>query len=271
MKILAQIGPVLRATWLTQSLLQAGHTEEKKLRVETGPIYVVYLWRSVMTLNTGFRAPNIHICLASQSPRRREMLAWLNVPFRVTSADVDEQAHEGEAPRDLASRLARLKAHAIPTVSQNEWVLAADTIVELQSQPLGKPQTSAEARTMLLNLRDQQHQVHTAIALFNPRQGQLSTQCVTTQVWMRPYTEAEIADYIASGDPMDKAGAYAIQNSDFNPVARLEYCYANVVGLPLCSVAKLLRGWGHPPSVNIPALCQQQFAYPCPINGGIAP
>ncbi len=191
------------------------------------------------------------------------MLAWLRLPFECTAADTDETPLPAEDPAALALRLSRAKARAIRDANNVTWVLAADTVVEHTGQPLGKPRDAGEAMTMLQRLRLGPHAVHTAIVLRSAT-GREAFRRVTTQVWMRPYTTAEIAAYIASGDPFDKAGAYAIQHPEFRPVAHLDRCYANVVGLPLCAAAALLRAWDAPLAMNMPALCQRHFDYRCP-------
>jgi septum formation protein len=211
-----------------------------------------------------------YLLLASQSPRRREMVTWLNLPVHVTSAEIDEQPKSGESPAAMSVRLALAKAQMIKPSSADVWVLAADTIVDLESKPLGKPKTLAEARAMLQQLREQPHRVHTGIAIHLPSEACSSIRCVTTEVQMRGYTDAEIETYIATNDPMDKAGAYAIQHPEFHPVLRVDRCFANVVGLPLCAVATLLREWGLIVPINISDLCFTHFSYRCPnIDNGI--
>ena len=202
--------------------------------------------------------------LASQSPRRREMLAWLGVPIHAVQSDVDETPRHAESPRALAIRLARDKARSIAAAPAGEWLLAADTVVEIQGVALGKPSDAASARAMLRRLRARSHQVHTGVILRDPATGREATRCVTTRVWMRPYNAAEIAAYVASGDPFDKAGGYAIQHPGFHPVERLDRCYANVVGLPLCAVLALLNAWGLNLKLDLPAVCHRHFGYRCP-------
>lgn len=204
------------------------------------------------------------LLLVSQSPRRREMIAWLNMPVSIGSVDIDEYPQETESPLDMTARLARAKAHAVTVFPNGVWILAADTVVDLDNIPLGKPRDPAEARAMLQQLRTRPHAVHTTVMLHNPHTSQDIARYVTTEVEMRAYADAEIEEYIMSNDPMDKAGAYAIQNLDFHPVTRLNRCYTNVVGLPLCAVSALLEEWGFFPSVNIPALCRAHFDYQCP-------
>lgn len=204
------------------------------------------------------------LLLVSQSPRRREMIAWLNLPVSIVSADIDEYPQEAESPLDMTARLARAKAHAVTVSPKGAWILAADTVVDLDNVPLGKPRDPAEARAMLQQLRTRPHAVHTTVTLYNPYTPQDIARYVTTEVEMRAYTDAEIEAYIISNDPMDKAGAYAIQNLDFHPVTRINRCYTNVVGLPLCAVSALLKEWDFFPSANMPVLCRAHFDYECP-------
>ena len=202
--------------------------------------------------------------LASQSPRRRELLAWLDLPFHAIAADVDETPLAGEPPAALATRLAKMKARAAAQTTPTAPVLSADTVVDLEGVSLGKPADPAEAWAMLTALRGREHAVHTGVALWDARTGALRLRRVTTMVAMRAYSDAEIAAYIATGDPFDKAGGYAIQHASFSPVARLDRCYANVVGLPLCTVLALLAEHGEAVPPTALALCRRRFGYPCP-------
>jgi len=192
------------------------------------------------------------------------MIAWFNLPVSIVSADIDESPQNGESPLGMTVRLARAKAHAVTAHPNEAWILAADTVVDLDNVPLGKPRDPAEARAMLQQLRARPHAVHTTVTLYNPQTHQDIARYVTTEVEMRAYTDAEIEAYIKSNDPMDKAGAYAIQNTGFNPVARINRCYTNVVGLPLCAVSALLKEWDFLPSANMPVLCRAHFDYQCP-------
>ncbi len=203
------------------------------------------------------------LLLASQSPRRREMVTWLNLPVQTTRTEVDESGQSAESPVEMARRLAELKAL---TVQGNcgDWILAADTVVDFAGTALGKPQTPQEAQIMLKMLRGHAHFVHTGITLRIQDSDQKISRSVTTQVWMRSYSDVEIEAYVAGGDPMDKAGAYAIQHTGFAPVERLDWCYANVVGLPLCAVAALLESQGVKLQVAVPQLCWEHFNYHCP-------
>ncbi len=181
----------------------------------------------------------LRVILASNSPRRQEYLAWLGVPFHVRVAPVDEAVRPGESPEATGMRLARAKAEAVPC-APDELVVAADTVVVLEGEVLGKPADAEDARRMLLALRGRDHEVLTAVAF---RAGDdLEVELVRARVWMRPYSAAEIETYIASGEAFDKAGAYGIQDAPFSPVSRVEGCALTVVGFPLCHVARgLLR------------------------------
>ncbi len=196
--------------------------------------------------------------LASSSPRRRELLSKLDITFRILKPDIDELQHTGEAPLDYVQRLSREKASAVVgQMNSIPTVLAADTVVILSADTmgidgegiiLGKPVDAAEAREMLQRLRGRVHQVCTAMTLIleTSDRGQTElTEVTRTNVLMRDYTDAEIDAYIATGDPFDKAGSYAIQHPVFQPVARIDGCYTNVVGLPLCTLQTMLAsiGW----------------------------
>src|SRR5581483_4566003 len=188
-------------------------------------------------------AASLPLVLASASPRRRELLARLRLPFTALAADVDEQPHPGESARALALRLARAKAAAGAALRPHSVVLAADTVVTHQGRIYGKPGSPEEARQMLRELRGDRHEVITGVCVQAAgRPPLLAAAC--TDVWMRAYSDAEIAAYVESGEPFDKAGGYAIQNGRFRPVARIRGCYTNVVGLPLCLTRALLRAAG---------------------------
>ncbi len=208
------------------------------------------------------------LLLASNSPRRRRLLALTGFEFSVRPVDIDERPLPGEPPPDYVLRLAESKARAAGKyVLEGQLVLAADTTVADGNQILGKPADAQEARDMLRNLRGREHRVYTAIGVSDPYTDRLLTDICTTRVWMRDYTDEEIEAYIASGDPFDKAGAYAIQNQDFHPVERIEGCYPCVVGLPVCCVVHLLSAFGLSPKENITAACptHQEADSPCPV------
>ncbi len=182
------------------------------------------------------------LILASASPRRRSLLSILNHNFRVQNSEIDEAILPGEKPLDYVLRLATTKSRAIkPTSVERPVVIAADTAVVDGEKILGKPNSKEQALQMLIQLRGRAHEVITGLAVFDVHQAANLTDLCSTQVLMRDYQLSEIEEYIESGDPMDKAGAYAIQNSNFNPVTHIRGCYANVVGLPLCHLASILN------------------------------
>lgn len=195
------------------------------------------------------------IVLASGSPRRQELLARLGLSFEVCVADIDESPLPGEAPEAMARRLSLAKARAVAPLRPRALIIAADTLVVVDQDVLGKPADAREAYTMLARLRDRVHHVLTGLALIDPAHQRESVEVVVTRVTMRPYSDDDIHRYIATGDPMDKAGAYAIQAAEMHPVARIEGSYANVVGLPLCALYHRLRAWGVPVPVSARVAC----------------
>lgn len=182
--------------------------------------------------------PNLgKLILASASPRRRELLASLGLAFEVSVPDIDETPKEGEAPRTFAERLAEEKSTAIEA-DPDTTLLAADTIVVLGDTILGKPRTEEHALEMLTELSGETHQVITGVSV--RRGSSVHVFSVATKVVFRTLEKAEIIRYIASGCPMDKAGAYAIQGGAAHMVKEIHGSYTNVVGLPLCEVHEVL-------------------------------
>ncbi len=190
-----------------------------------------------------------HLILASTSARRRRLLALLGLPFDIVAPGVAEDLLPDEKPSDAVMRLARLKAEAVAASHPDAVVVACDTDVADGDVLLGKPADAEDAARILRGLRAGQHMVYSGVVI--ARGGQLWSELVATRVTMRDYSDDEIAAYVATGDPLDKAGAYAVQHADFTPVERLEGCYASVVGFPLCAVRQLLlrAGVDMPPSV----------------------
>lgn len=180
------------------------------------------------------------LTLASASPRRRALLAALVADFTVVVADVDETPRPEEPADVYARRIALAKARAVAASLDVGRVLGADTTVVLDGQVLGKPANTDEARAMLQALRDRRHEVLTALALVDAATGGWHVADEVTGVWLRAYSDAEVEAYIASGDPFDKAGGYAIQHPAFRPVARLVGSETNVIGLPLGRLSWLL-------------------------------
>lgn len=204
------------------------------------------------------------IILASNSPRRKELFSLFGWPFTVLPADIDEERHPGEDPIAYVSRLACEKAHKVESENQG-LIIAADTIVADGDELLGKPVDEAQAWQMLQQLRGRVHQVYTGIALIDTDTHESYSDICRTDVLMRDYSDEEIRAYITTGDPMDKAGAYAIQHPDFSPVEGLSDCYASVMGLPLCKLAVGLRKLGMTVSEDLPQRCQALLNYDCPI------
>lgn len=182
------------------------------------------------------------LILASQSPRRRELLLQAEIPFVVRPANVDETIHTGESPREYVTRVAQEKAGAIEA-DPPDIVLGADTVVVIDEQILGKPRDAADAIGMLETLSGREHTVLTGICLRRAEETILDV--AETLVWFLPLTPSEIQQYVATGEPMDKAGAYAIQGVASRFVRRIEGSYTNVVGLPVELIYQYLRRWDH--------------------------
>ena len=180
------------------------------------------------------------LILASGSPRRRELLALAGFRFDVLPADIDESQHEGENPDAYVQRLALEKARAIHALHPDAIVLGADTTVVLDGEVLNKPRDAADARRMLMALSDNVHEVHTGLAVVAGTAQH--THVETTRVFFAPISPTELELYIASGDPLDKAGAYGIQGYAARWIPRIEGDYFNVVGLPVAATVRLLQG-----------------------------
>jgi septum formation protein len=206
------------------------------------------------------------LVLASSSPRRQAYLRELGLDFTVMPADVDETPLPDEAPVALARRLASTKAHAVAAQLPEHTgtvVIAADTVVALGEMQLGKPADKADASRMLALLRDRDHEVHSALCVLDAASGRTETVVNTTIVWMRKYSDTEIAVYVDSGDPLDKAGAYAIQHAEFDPAQSIGGCLSNVVGLPLADLRDLLAGVNVAVPGDVVAVCEAQTHFVC--------
>ena len=179
----------------------------------------------------------MHLILASQSPRRRELLGLFRRPFEIQVADIDESMDESLPPYDEVARVSRAKAEAIPR-EEDDIVVAADTIVVCAGRSLGKPRTQEEAAQMLRLLSGRDHQVMTGMTVLR---GETAVTCTeVTDIHFRPLTEKEIESYIATGEPMDKAGAYGIQGGAALFAQRMVGDYYNVMGLPVCRLYEIL-------------------------------
>jgi MAF protein len=215
--------------------------------------------------------------LASSSPRRRELFSLGGWEYSILYPQVDETPLIDEDGVDYVLRIAKSKVNKAASQGEIEGVIiAADTSVVYHSQDgtpriLGKPGDPDEAVEMLRLLRGNTHQVHTAIAVLFCQGGIMWSDLCTTNVTMRNYSLEETKAYVASGDPLDKAGAYAIQHAQFHPVEQLDGCFANVMGLPLCHLTRCLTQGGINQQADIPQACQAAIGYNCPVYPQILP
>ncbi len=185
------------------------------------------------------------IVLASGSPRRKELLASIGLEFEVLPSDVDEIALEGESPQDQVRRLALEKAADVAAKRPGAWILGADTIVVIDGLILGKPRHVDEAHEMLARLSGRIHEVYTGYAIINSMFPDMKRiRSINSKVLIRSLSVGEIEDYVSTGEPLDKAGSYAIQGIGAGIVESVSGSYTNVVGLPLCEVAQDLRDLG---------------------------
>ena len=210
------------------------------------------------------------LILASNSPRRKQLLSLGGWVFNVLVADVDESQHPGEAPGNYVQRVAEMKARkSAEKVSNDNVIIAADTAVVDGGDILGKPLDEEDAVRMLKRLRGHTHQVYTGLALLRLGDGHSLSDLSVTDVPMRVYSDEEIEAYVQTGDPLDKAGAYAIQHPGFHPVESLEGCFASVMGLPLCRLTFLLQQFDITSETSVGLRCQAELQYDCPISGAI--
>ena len=184
------------------------------------------------------------IILASASPRRSELLESAGIRFDVVPGHIDETPLPGEEPVPHVLRLAREKAREVARREDGRWFVGADTIVLCDGEIMGKPRDDADAVRMLRKLSGRAHEVVTGYAVVDRAVDRVLTEAVSTSVVFKELTDAEIAAYVATGCPLDKAGAYAIQGGAAHMVRRIEGSYTNVVGLPLCEVVAALREMG---------------------------
>ena len=181
------------------------------------------------------------LILASSSPRRADLLRAAGIPFEVVPVDVDESVLRLEPPGEHVRRLAREKADAVFGANPDAVVLAADTIVLVGGEIMGKPRDAADATRMLRLLSGREHEVLTGVAIVAKR-GPV-VEVARTRVWLNPLSELEIAEYVATGEPLDKAGGYGIQGLGSRFIDRIQGNYSNVVGLPVALVYRLLKGY----------------------------
>ncbi len=228
----------------------------------------------VLAFFISYFSMSINFILASQSPRRRALLQLLGVPFQIMIADADEDSIAIPDPAANVIQTARLKSATIAAqldgfeMPTRTLILAADTTVAHQNEMLNKPADETAARHMLARLRNTHHEVYTGFILLDLATGREWKGVSTAVVTMRAYSDEEIQAYIASGDPFDKAGGYAIQHPDFQPVAHLDGCYCNVMGLPVCELISVLHAFtginlienGH---VDVTAVSRAHQQYSC--------
>jgi MAF protein len=218
------------------------------------------------------------LILASTSPRRRELLSGLGVEFQVMPPSASEDPIPNETPQELVKRLALDKAMSIasnihsghtpsssPDLAGGAFVIGGDSTVVLGDRVMGKPADSGEARRMLEALRGREHQVMTGVAVVDTNDLRAHASTRISTVIMREYSDEEIEAYVASGEPLDKAGGYAVQDKVFRPAARLEGCYTGTMGLPLCTLMDLLKDAGSQivpkGGIRLPEGCTQ-----CPLR-----
>jgi MAF protein len=215
-----------------------------------------------------------HLILASASPRRRQFLQELGLTVQVIVANIDETPQPGEAPAALVERLAISKSRAVASrltsTDAPSLIVAADTVVALDSLVLGKPADARAATAMLQQLRNRLHQVYSGVAVLDATSGLERSKVNTTHVWMRNYSDVEINSYVASGDPLDKAGAYAIQHREFDPAQTLDGCLSSVMGLPLGDLYDLLASSGVVPPNPFVTVCQRHTNFACCRQAGPA-
>ncbi len=183
------------------------------------------------------------LILASASPRRAELLTAARIPFETLPVDIDETPLPGETPDAHVRRLAAEKARAAAAQRPGATVLGADTVVVVDDRILGKPRDAADAAAMLRALSGRAHEVLTGVAVHGPSASPTVIEIARTRVWFCPLSEQDISHYVASGEPLDKAGAYAIQGIASRFVERIDGSYSNVVGLPVALVHRILREW----------------------------
>ena len=184
------------------------------------------------------------LVLASSSPRRRELLQDLGMQFQVEHPAINEVMRPGEGPLEAVERFSEEKARAVAVGRDSGYVIGADSMVVFEDRAMGKPADREEARRMLRELRGSRHRVITAVTIIDATSGRCVSDSMTSHVTLREFTDAEIETSVASGTPLDKAGAYAVQDETLRPAESWEGCYYNIVGLPVCRLLAMLEGLG---------------------------
>ncbi len=207
------------------------------------------------------------VILASGSPRRRELLTTLGMDIQVVASNAPEEPLPGEPAEEIVARLSLAKAQTVAASRSEGWVIGADSMVVLDDKPMGKPADAAQARVMLRELRGTRHQVMTGVTVIDTVSGRRLTDCVTSGVELRKFTDEEIDASVASGTPLDKAGAYAVQDETLRPALSWEGCYANIVGLPVCRVLEMLWELGCKLPASATAASFEACGPVCPNQG----
>ena len=220
----------------------------------------------VAALTLGIGHPQI--ILASASPRRLELLSQLGMDFQVTPSDIPEDPLDGESAEEMTRRLSLEKALAVSRNMSEGYIIGADSTVVWEGEAVGKPVDAGDARRMLRELRGTSHQVTTGVTVVDVATGRHITDALTSYIILRDYSDAEIEESIATGTPMDKAGAYAIQDQELRPGEMVSGCYPNVIGLPICRLLEMLAELGCPlPPLEFPESavnCRRE----CPFRPG---
>jgi 23S rRNA (uracil1939-C5)-methyltransferase len=216
-------------------------------------------------------AASVPLVLASASPRRRELLSRLGLNFKVMPADVVEESYPYELPGDMVARLSLSKALAVVPRIDSGYIIAADSMVVLGGTAFGKPKDEQDARRMLRQLRGTRHQVATGVTVFEAGSGRRLTGTMTSDIKLRNFTDEEIEASIQSGVPLDKAGAYAVQDKLLRPAESWVGCYSNIIGLPMCLVGQMLQELGCDTSAWRTSPLPGDCGPTCPNNGGNRP
>jgi septum formation protein len=198
------------------------------------------------------------IILASASPRRYQILSLLQLPFLMMSSQADEKSNAGWTPQEEAARLAQRKTTSVAGCFPTAIVVGSDTLINLGGQKIGKPCDRADARRILERLRGCAHEVLTAVTILHPQSGKSFDYVQSVRITMRSFSEAELEAYVASDEPLDKAGAYSLQGQGRSLIARLEGDYLAAVGLPLRAVANGLHQMGIAIPVNVDTIYQER-------------
>ena len=198
------------------------------------------------------------------------MLTWAGWHLETTSSNGDEIMLENEAPVQYVRRVAEIKSRVVlEKAADSDIIISADTIVLHDGKILGKPKDAQDAAAMLTSMRAREHWVMTAIAVRRAHQKSARLELCRSKVHMRAYTDTEMQSYIDSGDPLDKAGAYAIQESNFHPAQDFQGCMASVMGMPLCHLERMLRRSRDYAWTDWPSICQKKLEYTCPITNRV--